>query len=136
MRHRSRSWQHTRRPVRTAMAQAKSAALRLLLHCCPLPKLSRKPTVPFASLAPNVRAPAQSRSIGKFLVNIQQVLTQARGYAFAAKEAGQHGGPAGDLYVVLQVAESKHFERQGQDLIYTAEISLCRPLAPVSPYQG
>lgn len=38
-------------------------------------------------------------------------------------EAGQHGGPAGDLYVVLQVAESKHFERQGQDLIYTAEIS-------------
>ena len=38
-------------------------------------------------------------------------------------EAGVHGGPPGDLYVVLEVAPSKRYERQGQDLIYTCEIS-------------
>lgn len=34
-----------------------------------------------------------------------------------------HGGPPGDLYVVLRVEEDKTFARQGQDLIYTATIS-------------
>ena len=38
-------------------------------------------------------------------------------------EPGEHGGPPGDLYVVLHVEPSKKYERQGQDLIYTCEIS-------------
>jgi molecular chaperone DnaJ len=38
-------------------------------------------------------------------------------------EAGAHGGPHGDLYVVIYVEEDKTFRRQGQDLIYTAEVS-------------
>lgn len=38
-------------------------------------------------------------------------------------ELGSHGGPAGDLYVVLQVEDDKVFGRQGQDLTYTATIS-------------
>ncbi len=38
-------------------------------------------------------------------------------------EAGVHGGPPGDLYVVLHVAPSKHYDRQGQDLIYECSIS-------------
>lgn len=38
-------------------------------------------------------------------------------------EAGINGGPAGDLYVVINVRPSDVFERQGQDLIYTKEIS-------------
>lgn len=38
-------------------------------------------------------------------------------------ELGLHGGPPGDLYVVLQVEDDKTFARQGQDLIYRAEIS-------------
>lgn len=37
-------------------------------------------------------------------------------------EAGQHGGPPGDLYVVLHVEDDKVFRRQGQDLIVSAEI--------------
>ena len=36
-------------------------------------------------------------------------------------EPGEHGGPPGDLYVVLHVEPSKKYERQGQDLIYTCE---------------
>ena len=38
-------------------------------------------------------------------------------------EPGTHGGPPGDLYVVLSVEEDKRWQRQGQDLVYTLEIS-------------
>ncbi|AGW12198.1 molecular chaperone DnaJ [Megalodesulfovibrio gigas] len=38
-------------------------------------------------------------------------------------EPGTHGGPPGDLYVVISVEEDKVFRRQGQDLIYTTEVS-------------
>lgn len=38
-------------------------------------------------------------------------------------EPGINGGPAGDLYVVINVEQSRTFERQGQDLLYTANIT-------------
>ena len=38
-------------------------------------------------------------------------------------EPGINGGPAGDLYVVLDVAADPRFKRQGADLIYGQEIS-------------
>lgn len=38
-------------------------------------------------------------------------------------EAGVHGGPPGDLYVVLTVEEDARWERHGQDLIFTQEVS-------------
>lgn len=38
-------------------------------------------------------------------------------------EAGVHGGPPGDLYVVLTVEQDKRWQRQGQDLIYSQEVS-------------
>jgi molecular chaperone DnaJ len=38
-------------------------------------------------------------------------------------EPGVHGGPHGDLCVVIYVEEDKVFQRQGQDLITSAEIS-------------
>lgn len=38
-------------------------------------------------------------------------------------EPGVNGGPFGDLYVVLRVEEDKTFERDGQDLFLTREIS-------------
>ena len=38
-------------------------------------------------------------------------------------EAGVHGGPPGDLYVVLTVEQDKRWQRQGQNLIYSQEIS-------------
>ncbi len=38
-------------------------------------------------------------------------------------EPGEHGGPAGDLYVVLFVEEDEIFKRQGQDLVTQVEIS-------------
>lgn len=50
---------------------------------------------------------------------------------------GAMGGPAGDLYVFLQVKDSRDFERDGSNLIYTAKISMiqaalgCRLNIPV-----
>jgi len=41
----------------------------------------------------------------------------------AEGEPGVHGGPPGDLYVVLTVEEDKTFERQGQHLILSREIT-------------
>jgi molecular chaperone DnaJ len=38
-------------------------------------------------------------------------------------DAGVYGGPAGDLYVVLQVKEHKFFEREGKDLYCAIPIS-------------
>ncbi len=39
-------------------------------------------------------------------------------------EAGVHGGPAGDLYVVLHVKEHPFFDRQGNDLYCVVPISV------------
>ncbi|HZQ17701.1 MAG TPA: molecular chaperone DnaJ [Terriglobales bacterium] len=39
-------------------------------------------------------------------------------------EAGVHGGPAGDLYAVLQVKEHPFFERQGNDLYCSIPVSV------------
>ncbi len=41
-------------------------------------------------------------------------------------EGGVGGGPAGDLYVVLHVKESKEFERDGDDLILTRRIGIAQ----------
>ena len=38
-------------------------------------------------------------------------------------EAGEYGGPPGDLYVVLSVEQDKRWVRHGQDLIFSQEIS-------------
>jgi molecular chaperone DnaJ len=39
-------------------------------------------------------------------------------------EAGAHGGPPGDLYVVLKVQEHSYFERRGSDLYCTIPLSI------------
>lgn len=54
-------------------------------------------------------------------------------------DAGHHGGPAGDLYVVLRVAEHEVFEREGYDLYCTVPISITQAalgtkLAIPTPY--
>jgi molecular chaperone DnaJ len=41
-------------------------------------------------------------------------------------ESGLNGGPSGDLYVVLKVAESKVFERDGHDLILRKRIGIAQ----------
>ena len=43
-------------------------------------------------------------------------------------EAGLHGGPTGDLYVVLRVREHRYFERRGDDLFCTVPISISQAI--------
>ena len=41
-------------------------------------------------------------------------------------QGGSAGGPNGDLYVFLQVKESQYFERDGNDIIYQADVSMAQ----------
>lgn len=41
-------------------------------------------------------------------------------------EAGERGGPAGDLYIVMRVRPDRRFKREGDDLIVQAEISFAQ----------
>ncbi|HJB64947.1 MAG TPA: molecular chaperone DnaJ [Candidatus Mailhella merdavium] len=75
----------------------------------PCPKCKGKGTI-LKNHELNVRIPAG-------------VYTGARLRLRGEGEAGVHGGPPGDLYVVLTVEDDKTFERDGQNLIYTTEIS-------------
>ncbi len=43
-------------------------------------------------------------------------------------EPGEHGGPPGDLYVVIYVEEDSLFNRQGQDLLTQVEISMAQAM--------
>jgi molecular chaperone DnaJ len=43
-------------------------------------------------------------------------------------EPGEHGGPPGDLYVVLHVEEDKVFSRQGEDLLTQVDVSMTQAL--------
>lgn len=43
-------------------------------------------------------------------------------------EAGTHGGPPGDLFVVLRVREHPYFERQGNDLYCDIPISIAQAI--------
>ncbi len=43
-------------------------------------------------------------------------------------EEGSNGGPAGDLYVVISVEQDKTFRRQGNDLIFTQEITFVQAI--------
>ena len=36
--------------------------------------------------------------------------------------AGQHGGPPGDLYVVVRVADDERFLRDGEDLVTVIDV--------------
>src|SRR5258707_1562615 len=41
-------------------------------------------------------------------------------------ESGAYGGPTGDLYVVIHVAEGEHFERQGNNLYASVPVSFAQ----------
>jgi molecular chaperone DnaJ len=45
-----------------------------------------------------------------------------------AGHAGEPGGPAGDLYVQVVVADDERFDRQGQDLVCVAEVPATRAM--------
>ena len=60
----------------------------------------------------------------KLLVKVPQGVEDGTRIRYTGEgEAGKHGGPAGDLYVVLAVEKHKFFERDGDDLHCVMPIS-------------
>ena len=52
----------------------------------------------------------------------------ARHRVSGAGDGGEPGGPAGDLYVQVVVAEDERFERHGQDLVAIVEVPVTRAM--------
>jgi molecular chaperone DnaJ len=68
------------------------------------------------------------RTVKKYRVNIPAGVKEGSRVRLAGKgEAGRHGGPAGDLYVVTHVTDSPIFQRKGDNL--EVEVPLTIPEA-------
>ena len=75
---------------------------------------------------PCPRCRAQGRVVkdGTMEVNVPAGVEDGTSLRYAERgEAGYHGGPAGDLYVVLRVKEHDFFERDGNDLYCSIPVS-------------
>lgn len=73
---------------------------------------------------PKCKGDGYIQEIRELTVNIPAgVYNGARLRLRSEGEAGANGGPYGDLHIVLQVEEDKIFARDGQNLIYSTEIS-------------
>lgn len=57
-------------------------------------------------------------------VNIPAGIDEGRSLRLASQgQPGRHGGPAGHLYVVIEVAPHDRFQRDGNDLVHELHIS-------------
>ncbi len=73
---------------------------------------------------PNCRGRGQVQEVRELSVRIPAGVDNGSRLRLRGEgEPGVHGGPPGDLYVVIHVEEDKTFQRHGQDLVYQAEIT-------------
>jgi molecular chaperone DnaJ len=77
---------------------------------------------------PTCHGSGAQRTVKRYRVNIPAGVKEGSRVRLAGKgEAGRHGGPAGDLYVITHVAPSPIFERKGDNL--EVEVPLTIPEA-------
>jgi molecular chaperone DnaJ len=73
---------------------------------------------------PNCHGSGRERRLKTYTVKIKPGVKDGTRIRLKGKgEAGQHGGPAGDLIVVTHVADSPIYERRGDDLIVEVPVS-------------
>jgi molecular chaperone DnaJ len=73
---------------------------------------------------PNCHGSGRERRLKTYTVKIKPGVKDGTRIRLKGKgEAGQHGGPAGDLIVVTHVADSPVYERRGDDLIVEVPVS-------------
>jgi molecular chaperone DnaJ len=80
----------------------------------------RVPTVPCAECRGRGRTAAARTldvDIPAGIADEQRIRLSGRGHA------GERGGPAGDLYVLVRVTEDERFVRDGNDLVYLAAVA-------------
>lgn len=74
---------------------------------------------------PSCHGHGQTRSSKKLSVKIPAgVDTGMRLMLHGEGEAGERGGPSGDLYVLLHVKSHKVFTRDGENILYTLSVSM------------
>jgi molecular chaperone DnaJ len=72
----------------------------------------------------NCKGSGRERRLKTYTVKIKPGVKDGTRIRLKGKgEAGENGGPAGDLIVVTHVAESKTYERRGDDLIVEVPVS-------------
>ncbi len=75
-------------------------------------------------ICPDCRGQGRVRQLEKIKVKIPAGIADGQTLQLSGQgEAGQYGGPAGDLLVNIHVKPHQHFERKGNDLIYHLNIS-------------
>ena len=73
---------------------------------------------------PKCHGSGRERRIKTYTVKIKPGVKDGTRIRLKGKgEAGENGGPAGDLFVVTRVAPSRHYERRGDDLIVQVPVS-------------
>ena len=126
-RQRRRARDADRRPAATATAPASTSAWRArpsASSCAP-----RSATSAAATGASPRRPATSARARGSCASSAASRSTSRRASPTASASAsprrghaGQNGGPAGDLYVVVRVREDERFLRDGEDLITVIDV--------------
>lgn len=72
----------------------------------------------------NCHGTSRKQKYDKFTVTVPQGIANGMELRIVGKgDAGMHGGPAGDLYIKIEVSEDKKFQRAGNDLESTVNLT-------------
>jgi molecular chaperone DnaJ len=84
-------------------------------------RVAREPCKECRGRGRKVERPKVSVDVPAGIADGQRIRINSRGHA------GEHGGPAGDLYVLVRVREDERFVRDGDDLVTAVDVAA--PLA-------
>ena len=94
--------------------------MKFNVHVSALPRDGQRTSRPARPATVKARSSAPSRSKSAS----RPAPATASAFAFAGKgNAGPHGGPAGDLYVIIRTGDHPVFHREGDDIRFTVPVT-------------